>query len=542
MEAYCDLEVDVNGEEIFIVDTKIIAQYSGKIAKLFGKSNSTTGKLKVIFHDFPGGAEGFEVMLRYCYNNGTTDIRPPNLILAHCAAQFMEMKESVSGGVNLLERTEKSMREMSYWTWPDLLIALKQCQNLVLIKDSYAVLEKCLDSLVARLVFPIEASPCLSSSSPDSSGFRFSCDSKSTESIKTNSSRSTWWFEDLLFLSPMLVEMLVKSMLSRKFDHVVISRFLLFYHKAKFSTATTDEKRKIIEMVIDVHFTMDHSSVSFKTLFGILRITWGLNISKCSRNKLENMIGAQLDQATLDNLLVPSPYGISYLYDVNLVLRFLKAFLNRRTCLATPIRMRKVASLIDLYIAEIAPDPCLKPSKFLALATALPDSARDSYDELYHAMDMYLEVHSGLSEEERLKICCGINYKKLSAEARLHLSHNKKFPSKSAVEALIFKQSKLKDILHVTPSTTSSTGSPCSSSDAREGGRKDKTSEQVVLYAGNFDTSADNEKLRAHLQGMQWRVIELEKVCRKMQTQMTKMAKSKASGCSYARSLPKLCS
>lgn len=104
------------------------------------------------------------------------------------------------------------------------------------------------------------------------------------------------------------------------------------------------------------------------------------------------MIGSQLDQATLDNLLVPSPHGISYLYDVNLILRFLKAFLRRGNSLVTPIRMRKVASLIDLYIAEIAPDPCLKTSKFLALATAIPDSARDSYDELYHAMDMYLEV------------------------------------------------------------------------------------------------------------------------------------------------------
>ena len=104
------------------------------------------------------------------------------------------------------------------------------------------------------------------------------------------------------------------------------------------------------------------------------------------------MIGSQLDQATLDNLLVPSPYGINYLYDVNLVLRFLKAFLNGRSSQLSAIRLRKVASLMDLYTAEVAPDPCLKPSKFQAIAMALPDSARDSCDELYRAMDMYLEV------------------------------------------------------------------------------------------------------------------------------------------------------
>ncbi|TKY66940.1 BTB/POZ domain-containing protein [Spatholobus suberectus] len=542
MEACCcNLEVDVNGEETFMVDKTVITQYSSKFAKLFGKSSGAAGKLKVIFHDFPGGAEGFELMLKFCYNNGTVDTSPSNLFLARCAAEYMEMKEPVADVSNLLEQTEKSLQEISYWTWSELLIALKQCQNL-LVPDSSVMVERCLDTIVGRLVLASEASPCPSTSSTDSSWIRFSCDSKSTESIKTSFSRLTWWFEDLLFLSPLLAAMLVKSMLSRKMDHVVISRFLLCYQKAKFSAATTDEKSKIVEMVIDMHYNMDQSCVPCKTLFGILRVTLGLNISKCSRNKLETMIGSQLDQATLDNLLVPSPYGINYLYDVNLVLRFLKAFLRRGNGLVTPIRMRKVASLIDLYIAEIAPDPCLKTLKFLALATAIPDSARDSYDELYHAMDMYLEVHTQLSQEERLKICCGLNYEKLSPQACLHLSQNKKFPSKSAVQALISQKSKLKNLLHATPTTTSYNDSPCSSSGAAQKGKKDKTNEQVVLYAGDFDLSTDNEKLKAHLQGMQWRVMELEKFCRKMQIQMARITKSKASGHSYAKSLPKLCS
>ncbi|XP_027908730.1 BTB/POZ domain-containing protein At3g22104 isoform X2 [Vigna unguiculata] len=480
-------------------------------------------------------------MLKFCYNNGTADISPSNLFLARCAAEYMEMKEPVADVCNLLELTEKSLHEINYWTWSDVLIALKQCQNLVVL-DCSEMVERCLDTIVGRLVLASEASPCPSTSSTDSSWIRFSCDSKSTESVKTSFTRLTWWFEDLLFFSPLLVAMLVKSMLLRKMDHVLISKFLLYYQKAKFSTSTTEEKSKIIEMVIDMHYGMDLSCVPCKTLFGILRVTLGLNISKCSRNKLETMIGSQLDQATLDNLLVPSPYGISYLYDVNLVLRILKAFLRRGNGAVTPIRMKKVASLIDLYTAEIAPDPCLKISKFLALATALPDSARDSYDEIYHAMDMYLEVHAQLSQEERVKICCVLNYEKLSPQACIHLSQNKKFPSKSAVQALISQQSKLKNLLHVTPSTSSYNDSPCSSSGAAQKVKKDKTSEQVVLYAGNFDLSTDNEKLKAHLQGMQWRVMELEKFCRKMQVQMAKITKSKASGNSYAKSLPKLCS
>ncbi|XVF30215.1 hypothetical protein REPUB_Repub16aG0038400 [Reevesia pubescens] len=125
-------------------------------------------------------------------------------------------------------------------------------------------------------------------------------------------------------------------------------------------------------------YTLDPSSVSCKSLFGILRVVLSLNISKSSRKKLESMIGSQMDKAILDNLLIPSLYGISYLYDVNLVLRFLKVFLRRKGWQLYPIQMKKVASLIDLYMVEVAPDICLKSSKFQALLVALPDSTRDS--------------------------------------------------------------------------------------------------------------------------------------------------------------------
>ncbi|KAL5571262.1 hypothetical protein UlMin_020859 [Ulmus minor] len=543
MGVCCDLEVDVNGEETFMVDKKIIASYSGRLSKLLGKSHGSTRTLKVVFHDFPGGVECFELMTRFCYNRGRIEIAPSNISLLRCAAEFMEMKSSDFGTRNLLEQTEKSFEEMRYWTWPELLMVLKCCQRLLPASDSLGILERSLDSLVGRLALASEASPCPSTSSPDSSVVRFSCDSKSTESLKTMFSRATWWFEDLLVLNPVLIEMLVKSMVSRKFDHAILSRFLFYYHKSKFYTASSNEKCKILETIVDMLYTLDQSSVSCKSLFEIHRVTLNLKINKSSRNKLESMIGWQLDQATLDNLLVPSPYGMNCLYDVNLVLRFLKAFSRGKSIRASPIRLNKVASLLDLYISEVAPDPRLKPSKFLALVTALPDSARDSYDEIYHAVDMYLEVHSGLSEEERMKICCALNHEKLSAKACIHLSENAKFPSKSAVRALVSQHFKLKSLIHATNGSNSGTNSPCRASEVGEEAKQgEEAAEQVVLYAGKLDLSADNKNLKVHLQGMQWRVMELEKVCRKMQIQMAKIIKSRTPSSSYPRSLPKLCS
>ncbi|KAE9457785.1 hypothetical protein C3L33_10327, partial [Rhododendron williamsianum] len=490
MGVSCDLEVDVNGEEVFIVDKEIISSYSGRISNLFRKPTGGVKNLKVVFHDFPGGAESFELMARFCYNKGKAEISPLNLFPLYCIANFMEMNNSVSGTLNLLERTEKSLEEIQYWTWSELLVALKQCQDLLPVANTSVILQRILDCMVGKLALVSETSPCPSISSSDSSGIRFSCDTRSTESLRSSSFRATWWFEDLVALNPNLVQM-----------------------KSRFILATSDEKREITGMVVNILYSLDPSAISCKSLFGILRVSLCLSIGKCCRDKLESMIGSQMDRAPLDNLLVPSPVGTRYQYNVNLVLRLLRSFLSKGI-LVPLVKLKKVASLMDLYISEVAPDPCLKPSKFLALVSALPDSARDTYDGIYHAMDMYLEVHDWLSEEEKLNLCCGLNYEKLSPEACDQLAQNPKFPSKWL------------------------------SVDVDTNGKKDEAREQIVPYAGNLDISAENEKLKAHLQGMQRRVVELEKVCKKMQTQMTKIMKSRLSSQSSAsaRSLPKLCS
>ncbi|KAF6173506.1 hypothetical protein GIB67_022916 [Kingdonia uniflora] len=546
MEKLCsgsggDLEVDVNGQEIFFVNKGVISAFSDKLSKLFGKSAGSTRKLKVIFHDFPGGAEGFELMARFCYNNGKTEITPSNVSLLHCVGHFMEMADYVSGDINLIEQTKKSLEEISYWSWSELQVALKQCQDFLPVAESSGLIQKYLDSLVTRLVWSSDEST--STSSPESSGFRFSFDTRSTGSTKNSYVRATWWFEDIVALNPDLIERVIKAIISQKFDHVAINRFLFYYQKTRSPGATVEKKREIIEMVVNMLFLLDQSLVSCKSIFGILSVASSLNINKSSRIKLETMIGSQLDRATLDNLLVPSQPGVDFLYDVNLVLRFLKLFLLSGDSWVTSARLKKVSKLIDMYIAEVAPDPNLKPPKFVALVMALPDSARNSYDEVYRAMDMYLEVHAGLSEEEKIKICCGLNYEKLSSNTCKHLAQNSKFPPRTVILALSTQQSKLNNLLKDTNHPKPFIESPPSYTKKTNREKDIEDTGQIVLYATKLDLSAENEKLKANLQGMQWRVMELEKICRKMQIQMAKMVKSKVSSTSSSsRSLPRLCS
>jgi len=131
-----------------------------------------------------------------------------------------------------------------------------------------------------------------------------------------------------------------------------------------------------------------------------------------------------------------------------------------------------------------------------------------------------------------MKICCAINYEKLSSESCKHLAQNSRFPSRTAIQALVSQHSKLKNLLKDTNNLR-----------PLKYGTQFDNNGQIVLYAKKLDLSVENEKLRANLQGMQWKVMELEKVCRKMQVQMAKMTKSKKSSHrGSSRSLPKLCS
>lgn len=523
----CDLEVDVNGEEVFFVDKEILSSYSGMIKKLISTSPLSPAKKsqKVIFEDFPGGAKAFEVMVRFCYNIGRTPITPLNTCLLHCVAHFMEMRE-------LIKMTQKSLVGIAYWTWSEILNSLEQCQSFSPEANSSGIFDKILDSLVERIVTVSDTSPM--DSSPESVGVRFSCDSTSTIS-KRNSGHRAWWYEDLAVLKIETIKKAIENMIARKLNHVTISRFLFYFLKCEFSKAKSTEKRRATELVIELLYSLDGSCVSCKGLFGILRVSPVLNLSKCGRNHLESMIGSQLDQATLDNLLVPAQTWMDSLYDVNLVLRFLKYFLNTARPPLLISRLKRAAKLIDLYMAEIAPDPYLNMSKFIAVITALPDSARDSHDAIYRAIDMYLQIHTRLSEEEKMNICCAINFEKLSSESCKHLANNTKFPSRTAIQALVSQQSKLKRLFQ-------DGGRYKSGAHGFPRGNKCDDGENIVLYAKKVDISVENEKLKSHLRGMQWKVIELEKVCRKMQSQMEKMNTTKISATKGSRSLPRLCS
>lgn len=80
----------------------------------------------MIFYDFLGGVEIFELIVRFCYNKGCIEISFLNFVFFYFVVYYMDMNKFVFGIDNLIEYTEKSFEEISYWIWFDFLLGLKK--------------------------------------------------------------------------------------------------------------------------------------------------------------------------------------------------------------------------------------------------------------------------------------------------------------------------------------------------------------------------------------------------------------------------------
>lgn len=252
-------------------------------------------------------------------------------------------------------------------------------------------------------------------------------------------------------------------------------------------------QREVVEVVVNLLANLERKSVSCRSLLGLRRIAVAVRAGKHCRRDLERMIGRQLEKATLDNILIPAlPPRSSSLYDVDLVLRLVEFFLKEKadalfltsnckgseSCeslyssrldnrfsllsrtnsrvsapvtalsseISTPLQtsLLKVGQLMDKYLAEIAADAYLKPSKFLALAESLPDYARQSDDGLYRAVDIFLEAHPFVSETDATRLFKVLNYHKLGPETCKAAAQNPRFPPSFAIQVALVQRNQLK--------------------------------------------------------------------------------------------------
>jgi hypothetical protein len=384
----------------------------------------------VTFTDFPGGSEAFEMAAKFCYGV-KMELSPSNVASLRCAGEFLEMTEEYSED-NLISKTEKFLSQQVLKSLGNSIKTLKSCERLFPMADDLGITERCIDSVISRA----------SSADPALFGWPVS------EAAASASKQILWngidaagrrngtgesWFEDLALLRLPLFKRLILAMREAELNPEIIETCVMYYAKkyipgvsrssrkplpSSSSVSSETEQKEILETVVS-NLPPEknlNSSTATRFLFGLLRTANILNASESCRNSLEKKIGLQLEEATLDDLLVPSySYLNETLYDVDCVERILSHFLNnfearnaaaddavaeiieRDDAATRSPAMMLVGKLIDGYLSEIASDANLKPDRFYNFAISLPDQARLFDDGLYRAVDVYLKVSSSSS-------------------------------------------------------------------------------------------------------------------------------------------------
>ncbi|MFS7931715.1 putative BTB/POZ domain, NPH3 domain, NPH3/RPT2-like family protein [Helianthus anomalus] len=522
---------------------KLIADASEK-----GDANCT-----INLNDIPGGAKTFELVAKFCYGV-KHEITASNVVHLRCAAEHLEMTEQY-GEDNLISQTEIFFNQVVLKNWKDSLKCLQTCgdENIIPHAEELNITKRCIESLAVKASTDpnLFGWPMIDHGGPmQSPGGSLLWNGISTGARPVNLS-SDWWFDDVSSLTLPLYKKLTLAMEARGIKQEIIAGSLEYYAKkylpglsrrksSQMGPTAIDpppeEDQKILLEEIDCLLPMQKGLVSTKFLFGLLRTALILRASPSCISNLEKRIGMQLDQATLEDLLMPNfSYSMETLYNFECVLRMVQHFMaiDQATGGASPCSIEDeqllgspsltpvtmVAKLIDGYLAEVAPDVNLKLTKFMSLAEAVPEYARPMDDGLYRAIDIYLKSHPLLADSDREELCRLMDCQKLSLEACTHAAQNERLPLRIIVQVLFFEQLQLR---------TSIAGCFLVSDNLADGSRQFRSGLGAASQEGGWNTAVrENQVLKVGMDSMRMRVSELEKECSDMKQEIEKLGRVK---------------
>ncbi|RZC82368.1 hypothetical protein C5167_045154 [Papaver somniferum] len=527
----------------------------GKIASILEESqNSQAEPFSAELVEFPGGPETFLIVAKFCYGV-RVELTPKNIVKVYCAADFLEMTEEY-GEDNLSVKSESYFHKTVLRNWKDCVLSLQSSEPVTPRAEKLQLVSKCLGalSMMACTDPSLFGWPMKMYGSLQSPGGSILWNGINT-GARIRSSESDWWFEDISSLSLPLFERLVQTMKSRGMRPEHLARAIMYYARkylpglGRWQSGEVGKTRTVFSMtpaVVDQRVLLESierllpekKGKSFcRFLLGLLRVSMILEISPECRESLEKRIGMQLDMASLDSLLIPNYSDADTLYNTDCVERIVTHFLSseRNISLFSPSSLdleaspsseslRKVAKLIDDYIAEIASDVNLKSEKLCSLAEALPDSSRSLHDGLYRAVDIYFKAHPWLSDSDKEKICNIIDYQKLSIDACTHASQNERLPLRVVLQVLFFEQLQLRSALAGCLNTFDTESVPAGQTTAAT-----DMAGQIIQRDGWVTVVRENQALKVNLESMKSRVGELEQEFGKIKQEMQKVVKSHSS-------------
>ncbi|KAG1334619.1 Root phototropism protein 3 [Cocos nucifera] len=422
------------------------------------------------------------------------DLTASNIAGLRCAAEYLEMTEDLEEG-NLIFKTEAFLSYVVLSSWRDSIVVLKSCEDLSPWAENLQIVRRCSESIAWKARATAKGTKLAHTGmSPKTGSPKWNGKSKEGSSTKHQQVPPDWWFEDVSTLRIDHFVRVVTAIKVKGMRFELIGATIIRY-ASKWLPGLVDEathgydntwnqgggnmivagnsseeelsgtqvraRRMVVESLISI-IPPIKDCVSCSFLLQLLRLAKMLRVAHASIADLEKRIGMQLEQASLADLLIPSYGKCETFYDVELVQRLVEHFkVQEQTQPSSPGReslsdehrqsgpsaKARAARLLDGYLSEVSRDRNLSPTKFQALAEALPESARTSDDGLYRAIDSYLKAHPTLSEHERKRLCRLMDCRKISVDACMHAAQNDRLPLRFVVQILFSEQVKISNAI-----------------------------------------------------------------------------------------------
>ncbi|KAM3357732.1 BTB/POZ domain-containing protein [Capsicum galapagoense] len=508
-----DVQLHIRGVP-FSLNRELLAARSEKLAALL--KENPEDDLSHLLGDIPTDSETFELVARFCHGFDVS-LSPENVIKVLCLAHYLGMTEIKSSN-NLAKKACFYFQNNILPSWNKCIKALKSAETILQQAADLSLVDACAESIITKVLQDpgLLGEPMRNVTTTDD-------DSENEENAyKPNVRRRLfvldWKSEDLTLLSIALYEPIIRAMVLREVPLEYVASSLFHYlNKWVFPGAKGEDddpspyernsQREIIEAVERL-LPQERGLIPCSLLSQMLRSAIILDADTECKSGLEIRIGKQLDQATVKDLLIPAQgYAKEEQYDTESVKRILKNFYSNYTSKDTS-GLVVVAELVDDFLAEVASDIDLKLNTFLSLAElsqAASGGTNRNSDGMYRAIDIYLDKHRYLTDWEREEIFRVLDCSKMSPEACEHAAQNEKLPVRVMVQILFSVQLKLKDtVAKRTP-----------------GGPNNRL---LKLEADDEDargtSSSEEEMMKAEMEKMGSKVIELEKECDMMRREI----------------------
>ncbi|KAK6159228.1 hypothetical protein DH2020_006542 [Rehmannia glutinosa] len=451
-ELATDVVVQVGDLKFYLHKFPLLSK-SARLQKLVSSSNEGNGD-EIIIHDIPGGSSAFEICAKFCYGM-TVTLNAYNVIATRCAAEYLEMHETVEKG-NLIYKVDVFLSSSIFRSWKDSIIVLQTTKSLLPLSEELKLISHCIDAIASK-------------ASVDVSKVDWSYTYNRKKIVEENGNDPSWngvrsrivpcdwWVEDLCELEIDLYKRVIVTIENKGvISNEVIGEALKAYAYRKLPSSGKNviqhnelsKFRSVLDTIVWL-LPAEKGCVSCSFLLKLLKAATSANSGETVKTELVKRIGQQLEEASVNDLLIRACDGEETMYDVDIVQKILEEFMTqdqngetemenggeiqeiRRPGILSEASKLMVAKLIDGYLAEIAKDPNLPLSSFIGISEMVSSFSRPAHDGLYRAIDTYLKVNSSLraprdQQEREEKICRLMDCKKLSADACMHAVQNER--------------------------------------------------------------------------------------------------------------------